>query len=94
MEVSNTKNMPDIKPCPFCGGRAVSIVKPKILVRCVWIECSECRVTTPMLEYKSDTEDVKELDARLRETRRQVTAFWNTRAGGDDDGTEREAAEA
>lgn len=69
-----------LKPCPFCGGRAVSIVKPMTLIRCVWVECSECRTTSPKMEYKADTEDVKELDARLREARQKAAAFWNTRA--------------
>lgn len=74
-----------LKPCPFCGGRAVMIIKPKVLVRCVWVECSECRVTGPMLEYKAETDDVKELDARLRETRSQAAEFWNTRANREQD---------
>ena len=70
-----------LKPCPFCGGRAVQMIQSKVLARCVWVECSECRVTSPMIEYKGDTEDVKELDAKLREARRQAAASWNTRDG-------------
>ena len=57
------------------------IVEPKVLVRCVWVECTGCKVTSPMLEYSGDPNDVEGLDAKLRETRSKVTEFWNTRAG-------------
>ena len=69
-----------LKPCPFCGGRAVQIIVPKVLSRCVWIECSDCRVTSPMMEYQAIPEDVKETGKRLREAQEKAAAFWNTRA--------------
>ena len=70
-----------LKPCPFCGGRAVMLIESKVLARCVWVECTGCRVTGPMIEYGSAYEDISELDAKLREARRQAAASWNTRDG-------------
>lgn len=69
-----------LKPCPFCGGRAIMLIESKVLARCVWVECSSCKVTGPMIEYGSLYEDLSELDARLRDARRQAAASWNTRA--------------
>ena len=56
------------------------LIESKVLARCVWVECSECRVTGPMIEYGSLYEDVHELDAKLRDARSQAAASWNTRA--------------
>ena len=70
-----------LKPCPFCGGRAVMLIESRVLARCVWVECSSCKVTGPMIEYGSAWEDMALLDARLREARSQAAANWNTRAG-------------
>ena len=69
-----------LKPCPFCGGRAVMLIESRVLARSLWVECSSCRVTGPMIEYGSTFEDFDQLDARLREARRQATTNWNTRA--------------
>lgn len=69
-----------LKPCPFCGSTAIMLVEPKVLNRCVWVECTECKTTSPMLEYKADTDDMIELCNRLRDTQQKAAAFWNTRA--------------
>lgn len=69
-----------LKPCPFCGGRAIQLIVPRVLNRCVWIECGSCRTSSPMFEYQADTEDMVELCKRLRETQQQAIAFWNSRA--------------
>lgn len=68
-----------LKPCPFCGGRAIMLIESKVLARCVWVECSSCRVTGPMIEYGSLYEDINELDARLRTARSQAAENWNMR---------------
>lgn len=70
-----------LKPCPFCGGRAIMLIESRVLARCVWVECTGCKVTGPMIEYGSAHEDIRQLDARLREARSQAAANWNTRAG-------------
>ena len=70
----------ELKPCPFCGGRAIMLIESKVLARCVWIECSECKTTSPMLEYGAAWEDNRALDVKLRQARSKVSTFWNTRA--------------
>ena len=42
-----------LKPCPFCGGRGIMIVESKVLARCIWVECSDCKTSSPMLEFGS-----------------------------------------
>lgn len=74
---SATRRASVLKPCPFCGGRAIQIVEPRILVNCVWIECSSCRLTSPMIEY---TALKGTADEKLHEARAQLTEYWNTRA--------------
>lgn len=68
----------DLKPCPFCGSSAVLIVEPEALSRCVWIECSSCRTTSPRIEYTAAA-DMDETCRRLGEAQRQAKEFWNTR---------------
>lgn len=71
--------MSGLKPCPFCGGGAILIIEPVVLSRCVWVECSECRVTSPMIEFKAE-KDIDPLCSQLGEARRMAQEFWNTRA--------------
>lgn len=35
--------MSDLKPCPFCGGKAHRMFGPE-----VWIECTECQACSCM----------------------------------------------
>lgn len=69
-----------LKPCPFCGSGAILIVEPRVLSRCVWVECSECRTTSPMIEYQAVPDDIDETSMRLGEAQRKAKTFWNTRA--------------
>ena len=74
-----------LKPCPFCGGRAAVIVEPRVLVRCVWVECGECRASTQLQEYSADVADsaddgVDLLAQRLQAARTRAAALWNARA--------------
>jgi len=74
--------MNGLRPCPFCGSGAVLLVEPRVLSRCVWIECSDCHVTSPVFEYQGSS-DIDETCKQMGEAYRKVKAFWNKRAGDD-----------
>ena len=69
-----------LKPCPFCGGRGIMIVESKVLARCIWVECSDCKTSSPMIEFGSADGDAGALDEALRQARAQAAKAWNTRA--------------
>lgn len=77
--------MPELKPCPFCGGKASFFTMCTIergLTR-GWtfgIFCEECDVTTPRTDYKLEVQlnDAGEIAAVLDE-RLIATETWNRR---------------
>ena len=69
--------MPDLKPCPFCGGEArirIGVTSSVPHVSKAIVICRECSASTDWLyEKKGDAEFVFE-----------AIEAWNRRAGGED----------
>lgn len=42
----------NLKPCPFCGGRAFPIVRKGEKYKAVFVECEDCGANIPIAEHK------------------------------------------
>ena len=81
--------MPDLKPCPFCGGKATFLVSSTFSRGVVrgWefrISCTKCGVKTAKTNYRCEVslqngEIVAETDERPA-----AIKAWNRRAGEED----------
>lgn len=79
----------NIKPCPFCGGRALVIVWKEGEERTVRIECVECKCSTPGIIFRlpcSPLDHVREVGWQpgLEEAKRLAVEAWNMRTGAPD----------
>ena len=67
--------MTELKPCPFCGGKAVLSHKTEWDEKCSYVYCTTCSIRTAGVpvssEYSSDEKAVK---------------VWNRREGECQDG--------
>lgn len=72
-----------LKPCPFCGGRALVIVW-KGEERMVRVECMECKCSTPGVVFSlpCTQERVRELGWQpdLETAKNAAVDAWNQRA--------------
>lgn len=77
-------NMPKLKPCPFCGGRAIMIEKAIYLDTGWYVACILCKIKTPLVLIDHPIfSHAGVLDESTRYTRKQaakiVAAMWNRR---------------
>lgn len=78
--------MIELKPCPFCGGKAKFFSKTNISrgITRGWefgIYCSKCDVTTPKTNYRLEVQLGESGDIKVHEDERLSAAeLWNRRA--------------
>lgn len=70
----------NLKPCPFCGGKAFLERADKAKVgsrrmKVIYARCGNCWARTGRMAYMDD-----EIDSRLKAKRDAITA-WNIRTG-------------
>ena len=75
----------ELKPCPFCGGRALVIVW-KDDDRLVRVECTECKCSTPGIVFRLPRfplDSVREIGWQpgLEDAKREAVETWNRRMG-------------
>lgn len=73
--------MDDLKPCPFCGGEAITVVDydkvggNELFVVSAYVRCSKCDI------YKRRSYNMKEASfADWKALFETVTNFWNERS--------------
>lgn len=76
----------NIKPCPFCGGRALVIVWKGEHDRMVRVECCDCKCSTPGIVFQlpvSPLDHVREIGWQpgLEDAKRAAVEAWNMRTG-------------
>ena len=75
--------MSELKPCPFCGGKAnFSLGKAGEGEDWHYLECAECEAMGPRVQYAAHNIAIKEA----------IASAWNTRTPTPDPATIREAA--
>lgn len=71
----------ELKPCPFCGGKAVLRETQLYLCEALQIHCKKCSVHTPKVIFNhlrySDGEEIYVTQTMAVE---EVTNRWNRRA--------------
>lgn len=78
--------MPDLKPCPCCGGKAkVSTVRPFIMIkkyhnRYVTAGCTQCGLCTSLFYADNKTGSPLRNAAHEEEAMRKAADAWNRRA--------------
>ena len=69
MELVAEEELPELKPCPFCGGEAYSNYKGELtngaVIRYYYVNCGDCGAST---EYNED-----------KPTQEEAFELWNTR---------------
>lgn len=85
-EVNAVKN--NLKPCPFCGGRALPKIVRGEKYKAVCIECEGCGARGPIIENKlitywkpcAKTEWLSQLDQAIYAHGGKLLDEWNRRA--------------
>ena len=68
----------ELKPCPFCGGKAkVKATKKDYVEFTIWCEC-ECGAQTE--EFCPDTNKEDDTMANIEESKKRAIKAWNRRA--------------
>lgn len=67
----------ELKPCPFCGGKAKLIFRFGIDICC---ECTECEARTKMFFVRDTAPDVMD---EFEDAKAKATKMWNRRVNDD-----------
>ena len=67
----------ELKPCPFCGGKAVVKATTKRIGFAIWCECSECNAKT--VGYYPNIEKEDDSLANIENCKNRAIELWNRR---------------
>ena len=68
----------ELKPCPFCGSKAVIKANKKI---CVWCQCTKCNAITD--GYFPNINDENTVLENIEKAKKMAISNWNIRARGE-----------
>lgn len=67
----------ELKPCPFCGGKAVVMASTKRIGFTIWCECNKCYARTDGYVPNIKTENTSL--ANIEECKNNAIKRWNMR---------------
>ena len=76
---------PNLKPCPFCGGKAVFFVKDHATSEmksywCIGVYCTKCNLTSPKLYSLTLALGTNAEIQTIEDERQHAVDDWNRRA--------------
>lgn len=74
--------MDELKPCPFCGGKAIlSFGKNNHMSHRIWVSCTKCYVS--FSGYSPNLGNPQEALENIERCRVKAAEQWNRRASDD-----------
>lgn len=73
----------ELKPCPFCGGKAIIKAANKKYGFAIWCQCKECYARTDGYYPNTDNED--ETIDNIESCKAEAVEQWNRRANDEID---------
>lgn len=70
--------MSELKPCPFCGGKAKVNSKAMDGLVHMWVSCTECDATSAIIVYRADRVPVR-LSQKISTFTEPLYKKWNRR---------------
>lgn len=83
--------MEELKPCPFCGGRAFVTIGKGKQYKAIFVECEDCEARLPIAEHrlisfwKPNSVWKTNLERAMTFYGNEIIEAWNNRAGEDDE---------